>query len=406
IYSADDIALFEAVAGPLAAAIENARLHRELEETTQNLERILASMQGGVIAVDADGKVTNANSAATRLLGPIATGRDFHALPTEVAWVLDSTFQRGRGVTGFETAIAGPEGDRIPVAISSALLKNAQMETAGAMVLITDLSEIKRLEQHVHRADRLSSIGTLAAGMAHEIKNPLMSIKTFMQLLPTSYEDKDFRDTMSELVPREVDRINALVGRLLDFAAPKPVKPAVHDMRAVLDHVLALLDLQLRKVNVQVERDYPETEALVRADDQQLYQIFLNLILNAVEAMSGQDQGVLSIGIKAVPRLLRRDLFSPPVETPCIQVAVRDTGCGIPEKDKEHIFTPFFTKKPSGCGLGLAVVHGMVTEMGGEIDVSSVVGAGTTFTAALPVAEPDSAIENDLLSKQEEGDGR
>jgi signal transduction histidine kinase len=385
IYSADDLVIFTAVAGPLGTSIENARLYRQIEEVNLHRARILAHMRGGVIAVDTDGRVSTVNQAAQELVGPIRLGQHFSELTPELAALLGATLEQERGVSDFEMLLKRSEEEPISLAVSSSCLKTAGNEMVGAMVMLNDLTAIKRLEQKVQRADRLSSLGILAAGMAHEIKNPLVSIKTFTQLLLERYSDPDFRATFSEVVPHEVERIDSIVLRLLDFARPKAPRFATHNLRRIIDDVLALVDNEIRSSSTTVEKEFAEDYLEVYGDEQQLHQVFLNLALNAIRAMRETEGGTLRITAKYHRHHLRRGGVLPFQEGDCVQVTVSDTGCGIAKENLDRIFTPFFTTKPDGSGLGLAVVHGIVLEHGGEIDVRSTLSSGTTFTVVLPL---------------------
>jgi len=245
----------------------------------------------------------------------------------------------------------------------------------------------------VQRADRLTSIGTMAAGMAHEIKNPLQSIKTFTQLLPNRFEDADFRRTFSEVVPPEVQRIDTIVTRLLDFARIKPVHFAPQNMRKILEEVLALVENQLRKADIEVMTEFPDTIQEVNADNQRLHQVFLNLVLNALDAMKDRPVRRLTIRLYYDRTHFTHEGQPTFFDVPCMRVAVMDTGCGISKTHLEQLFTPFFTTKADGSGLGLSVVHGIVTEHGGEIDVTSTVDVGTTFTLTFPLMQETKVFE-------------
>ncbi len=384
-YTADEVAAFHALAGPLGTAIDNARLYQEVESINLHLSRVFAQMREGVIAVDNKGKMTTVNEAAMKIMGRVPSGASLDLLTPEIAEVLDNTLRDERPISDFETTIQGPEGESVPVIMSSSCLRNSKDETTGAVALLYDLSPLKRLEDKVMRADRLSSIGTLAAGMAHEIKNPLVSIKTFSQLLPARHADPEFRATFHEIVPQEVDRIDTIVSRLLDFARPRPVEFESLDVAPIIDDVLALVDNQTYQENIKVSTKFPVDGMLVHGDDQQIHQVFLNLVLNAIEAMKGSGGGHLSL--MAVPghMLVRKNGMRTPSQMECIKITVTDTGSGIPRDRIPELFTPFFTTKDEGSGLGLAVVHGIVTEHGGEIDVTSDLNRGTTFTISLPV---------------------
>lgn len=387
IYTSEDITAFTALAGPLATSIENARLYRRIEEANRHREQVLSSMRGGVIAVDGQGKVRTANRTALDLLGPIEVGQGIEAIPAPVAQVLRQTLETRRDVRDFETLLKGPAGDEIPVAMSSACLVAADDELAGAMVMIYDLSQVKRLEENVQRADRLSSIGTLAAGMAHEIKNPLVSIKTFAQLMPRRYDDHEFREAFSEVVLHEVDRIDSIVSSLLNFARPRPAQFAPHDIRRVIGDVLMLVTSQAEKSHVDIRSELPPRELMVFGDEQQLHQVLLNLVLNAIEAMVQTGGGHLHVSASTARMHLQRNRLAPLLDVECVKIAVQDSGPGIPEDHLDRIFTPFYTTKENGSGLGLSVVHGIVTEHRGQIDVRGGPDQGTTFIVTLPLAD-------------------
>ena len=386
IYSTEDVTAFTSMASPLATAIVNAQLYRRLEEANLHRERILRNMRGGVIATDTEGRITTLNQGAIEILGHFELGAHMDVLPMEITRVLRKTLEDERGVRDFETQIFNPREESIPVVTSSAPLHSRDGVLTGAMVMIYDLSQVKRLEQHVKRADRLSSIGTLAAGMAHEIKNPLVSIKTFSQLLPKRFEDEEFRTGFAEIVPVEVDRIDSIVSRLLDFARPKKADFAPNDLCAIIADVFALVDNQMNANEIDVETSFPGPAVTIYGDEQQLHQVFLNLVLNAVDAMEHSAEKKLSVSVEYGRTHLRPKGQTPLLEAECVVVSFADTGVGLAEDAVERIFTPFFTTKDTGTGLGLAVVHGIITEHGGQIDVHSEPHHGTTFVITLPLA--------------------
>ncbi|HNR32654.1 MAG TPA: ATP-binding protein, partial [Candidatus Hydrogenedentes bacterium] len=385
IYTAEDVTMFSTLAGPLGAAIENARLYRKIEEVNLHLERIMDNMRGGVIAVDVNGVITTVNQGARDILGKINVGDRMDGLRPPLADLLRRTLAEQRSISDFETVIAGPDGERIPVLLSASLLARSEWESLGAMALLFNLTQIKRLEANVQRADRLSSLGTVAAGMAHEIKNPLVSIRTFTQLLPTRYQDPEFRASFSEIVLQEVDRINTIVSRLLDFARPRPVQFAPQNLHRILSDTLALIESQTRKSNIKVNAVFPEKDREVSGDEQQLHQVFLNLLLNAIEALQESRERQITVTMRYDRAHLRRKDAPPLFDAECVKVSIADTGCGIPQDALDQVFTPFFTTKANGSGLGLSVVQGIVTSHGGVIDVSSIPGMGTLFTVTFPL---------------------
>ena len=322
------------------------------------------------------------------MLGEAKEGDPIEQLHSEVAELLTRTLDMEVPINDFEATIRTAELETINVIMSSSCLRTTDGKIEGAIALIYDLSQIKRLEKNVQRADRLSSIGTLAAGMAHEIKNPLVSIKTFTQLLLERYADPDFRTTFHEVVPHEVDRIDTIVSRLLDFARPRPVQFEPQNIRVIVDEVLALVDNETRRGKIDVRFDHPNEDLAVYGDEQQLHQVFLNLVMNAIDSMDNHKSGFLRIeigqGFLPPNDGERNSVFN---TQPCVVVTLEDSGCGISDDSIQELFTPFFTTKDKGCGLGLAVVHGIIGEHGGNIDVSSSLNEGTLFRVSLPKAE-------------------
>ena len=393
IYSYEDVMAFTSMANPLATAIVNARLYRRLEEANLHRERILRNMRGGVVAVDTVGRITTLNQGTVEIFGRVELGAHMDVLPIEIGQVLRKTLDEERSIRDFETEIFNPREESIPVVTSSAPLHSGEGVLTGAMIMIYDLSQVKRLEQHVKRADRLSSIGTLAAGMAHEIKNPLVSIKTFSQLLPKRFDDEEFRQGFSDIVPSEVDRIDSIVTRLLDFARPKKADFAPHNIRAIIEDVFALVENQTRALDISVETSFPGPAVIIYGDEQQLHQVFLNLVLNAVDAMELSIEKKLRVSVEYGRTHLRPKGQSPLLEAECATVSFSDTGSGMSEDAVDRIFTPFYTTKDTGTGLGLAVVHGIITEHGGQIDVNSTPNHGTTFVITLPLASEANVMD-------------
>ncbi len=227
---------------------------------------------------------------------------------------------------------------------------------------------MERLEQEVRQAEKLKAVSTLAAGLAHEIKNPLSSLKTFATYLPEKGADPAFQQKFQRIVTQEVDKIDRIVRELLDFAKPAPLQLQPVQVSHLLDETLDFLNSETLKHRIEVERSY-DANGSIRGDPQQLRQVFLNLFLNSLEAMDGG--GKLSV--------------STVVRNGHLTVAIEDTGKGISKEHLSHLFDPFFTTKPNGTGLGLSVVHGIITEHRGTITLDSHPGRGTTVKIELPL---------------------
>lgn len=253
--------------------------------------------------------------------------------------------------------------------------------------------ELKQSQATLRRADRLSSLGLLTAGLAHEIRNPLVAIRTFTQLLPERYDDAEFREGFQGLALKEVDRICGLINDLLSFARPSKPNVAPESISDVVDNIARILEAQAKDKNVEIRRDFDSTLPKVWIDKEQMKQVFMNLILNSIQAM--KEGGSIAISTRLAAR------SNAELVKEYVQVEVRDSGIGIPAEDLEHIFDPFFTSKDEGSGLGLAVSHQIVQEHGGYVTVESTVGQGTSFFVQVPVGAPIRPIANGRAHENE-----
>lgn len=228
------------------------------------------------------------------------------------------------------------------------------------------------LRQEIINTDKLKTISTFASGMAHEIKNPLTSIKIFCEYLPQKLHDKEFLNKFIPIVTRDADRINELVHDLLEYAKPSPPEVKPTDIHKLIETVLDTLSAQIVDKRIEILRDFDNrTIENISIDAKQIKQALLNILLNAVESIHLNGS------------LLIRTQFAPNENK--IILKITDTGCGISPEDIPHIFDPFFTKKEQGTGLGLSITHGIIKEHGGKIFAESVLGRGTTFRIELPI---------------------
>ena len=387
IYGAPEQQAIHLLANQLAAALSNARLYTQLQDSKIYNEILVDNLASGVVAVSHDELITVFNREAqriTRLSPTAALNHSMGILPAGLAHLLDATLKRSEGLRDQEFSLPLASGDPVPIRVSSSVFYGHTGKLLGAFLVINDLTTVKHLEHQIRRTDRLASLGTLAAGMAHEIKNPLVSIKTFTQLLPERYDDSDFRETFSSLVGGEVKRIDSIVNQLLRFSRPsKPVlsPTALHD---ILQSGLKLIQQQLRAKNIHLATKFTSLPDRINADGDQLSQAFINFFLNAIESI--QEGGSLIV-TTAHASALHTD--EPPrngqIDDEAIVVSIQDTGEGITPENLTHIFDPFFTTKSQGTGLGLSVAHGIVHDHGGTIDVKSEPGVGTTFTLTFPL---------------------
>jgi signal transduction histidine kinase len=261
----------------------------------------------------------------------------------------------------------------------------------GALLVFTDITEFKSLEEQVRRSDQLSSVGTLAAGMAHEIKNPLVTIKTFTQLLPKRYADNEFRNDFATLVAHEVERIDGIVNELLSFS--KPAKPHLVPMNVqeTIDQALKLIHEQLAQKNIQLQNKCRAEQTDIFGDAKLLSQALVNLNLNAIESID--ESGSITFGTLNCTHLFANgDSPEKAMNRKCIRIQISDTGKGIERENLQKIFDPFYTNKSEGTGMGLSVAHGIITEHHGVIEVESQPGRGTSFYIFIPLLDEGSEI--------------
>jgi signal transduction histidine kinase len=260
------------------------------------------------------------------------------------------------------------EGQERSLIASTSLLEDGQGKMMGIMLVIQDITELKKVEARMRQDDRLAALGTLSAGLAHEIRNPLSAIKTFVQLLPKKISHQAFLDRFQTTVPRELNRINDLIESLLELARPPKLEFNICCLRDCFSQVADLYrdKLEAAGISFAILEEGPLPE--LWADKDHLVRAFSHLIINAQEAM--EEGGDLIM--KAEPL------------AGGVAITFSDKGVGMDETTKDKIFNPFFTTKDTGTGLGLAITHKIIQEHGGSIQVDSIPGCGTTFVITLP----------------------
>lgn len=256
------------------------------------------------------------------------------------------------------------------------LLETLANQTAIAIENAKLYEDLKKQKAIMHRADRLASLGTLTAGLAHEIRNPLVAIKTLTQLLPERFDDEEFRRDFVTIASGEVDRISALVSELLEFSRPTEPQLQLESIQEIMDGMILLISTEVKKRNLEIVRQYEDSLPPVAIDREQIKQVFLNILLNAIEATD--EGGQVSVEIRT---------FSRKSGEKFLQVEIRDTGCGISEDHLEDVFTPFFTTKDKGSGLGLSISHQIIQEHRGTISVESRTGQGSSFVVNFPISQ-------------------
>jgi len=344
-YFERDLALLETLADLASIAIQNALLYSQRVQMLEYSERLLESLDAAVVAVDVQARITSFNRAAGRLLGlnDADRGAPLTVLPSEIAWALTFALTDVWRARELEATVEHPARGVVPVMVSTAVLRDDQRRIAGALVVVTDLSAIKELERNQRRVERLATMARFYTGIAHEIRSPLASISNFISMLPDRFDDPEYRDTATRLLPLEVSRIARLADRLRLMAPSEGAKLTTVDLGGLLADIVAIHAASAKAQGVEIVLKRPARVPRIRGDQGQLIQLFVNLLNNAIEAMP--DGGVVEIelGHRQGPT------------GAAVIVRIVDEGVGIDPGIRQHLFQPFFTTKVSGTGLGLSI---------------------------------------------------
>ncbi len=341
-------------------------------------DNLVENMPMGLIAIDQEERIASFNQTAEFMLG--ISGHE--ALGKGLPGILPRSFQDffeglkwESGPINRELKASLDHERTLPLEVIGTALTGEDGAPLGWVILFRDLTEIQHLKREVARSQRLASIGRLAAGVAHEIRNPLSSIKGFATYFKERYRDTPKDHQTAEIMIQEVERLNRVIGQLLEFARPMSIQRKATQLGDLIRHSLKMVegDAKQKGVTLDMESD-PHVET-VQIDPDRIKQVLLNLYLNAMEAM--EEGGNLSVAFLGMPT------------NHSIQITVSDTGPGIKPEDLPNLFDPYFTTKPSGTGLGLAIVHKIIESHEGEIQVESLVGEGTTITMVIPHALED-----------------
>ena len=352
-------------------------------------EQILGDLEDGVVTVDPYGKIVFFNEAAEVLTETSAAQTlqvNVDLLFRRGPWLLDlvkkSRPPRQESARG-EGDLITRSGRKLPVSVTVSPLRDYHGKFLGTILLLRDIKHRVELEEDLKRADRLAMLGTLAAGLAHEIRNPLGGIKGAAQLLRRSVHGDSALREFTDIMIREVDRVDKLIGQLLDLSRPHQLTLVPVNIHEILDEVLLLESPTAGERKVTIQKRFDPSLPPVRGDRAQLTQVFLNLVKNAFQAMDNPGSLIITTRLETDYHVREhgtgRNRF--------IWVEISDEGAGIKQEDLTRIFAPFFTTKNSGTGLGLAISYGIIKEHGGIIRVESSEGKGTTFKVSLLVAD-------------------
>ncbi len=391
LLSSEDIGILQMVSGYVAVAVENSLLYQEQEERAAELsllkefnESIVESVNVGLIAVNEFGCITRCNTTFEQILGL----KREETVGKFVKDILDEGFaQKLENILGksswhlteirnaYKIQTTNAEGEALMLNVAIAPLQSESQKQKGAIVVLENVTERVKLEESLQQNEKLSSIGLLAAGVAHEVNTPLTGVSSYTQMLLEMIPESDPKHALLQKVAKQTERASNIAGNLLNFSRTGGVTDFVEvDINKLLEDTLQLLEPQIRKANVEIIKKYANIPPKIFGDAGKLQQVFTNLIINAKDAIFDSGQITLTTRYKAENEVV---------------IEVTDTGIGIEDEDLTKIYDPFFTTKDvgSGTGLGMAVSYGIVQEHSGTIVAKSEVGKGTTFNLTFPIAK-------------------
>jgi PAS domain S-box-containing protein len=361
-------------------AIANADLHQTVKASESEYRSLVENIPKLIFRLDLEGHCVFVNMAVQTILGWLPPTvmdaprlRDFLGHPDDWPETAITRVLNGETIQGLECRLRHHDGRWRWCQLTLYPWQRGEVRVLGIEGIAEDITEQKRLAQEMARSERLALAGQLASGLAHEIGTPLNVIAGTAEFLLDELPSDDARRADMEVISQESHRVADLVRRLLGLVRERSELPSSVEVHGLLDHTLRLLEYRFQQEHIAVVKGYTADLPPVLGVRQELEQVLLNLLVNAWHAMSGG--GTLTITTE------RRDTMA--------AIAIADTGCGIPEEHMSRLFEPFFTTKPTeqGTGLGLAVVHQLITAHGGHIDIVSQVNQGTTVTVTLPLAE-------------------
>ena len=373
-------------------------LNRELEETnrqlqtslddkerlTAYLQNILESLGTGVIAVDPDSRITHCNAAAAGMLGhdaEILLGSDAERALGDASGLLDLTVRTGQGVDQ-ERVLTTSEGSEFPVRFKTACLTDSEGLVIGGLGIFEDMTQIRELTDQASRVSTLTALGEMSATVAHEIRNPLGGIGGFAEVLSRKLESSDPRRQLVTRIIEGIDRLNSVVSNLLNYTRPTQLTTRPVNFVEVIEDCLGFfeIDAGARAEEIELQRNYESEEISCVVDPEQIQQIVLNLLHNAVQAIPGT-------GWIRAEILTRHDgePIDDRIAPPFLVFSVADSGMGMTEETRAKLFRPFFTTKEDGNGLGLATAKKIVEAHGGAMFVKSALGEGTQFDVIIPL---------------------
>ena len=372
---------------------------RHLKELVRYYHLLLANIQTGIVVAHGDEKVRTFNVAASRITGleeSSVVGSSLEELPASfqpIANLMRRTLAEGKSFSQENVELDKQQPEPVYISLQSTLLQSPEAATLGVIATLKDVTLVKQMEQQLLRSERLANLGEMAAGVAHEIKNPMNAILGFSQRLSDKLTDPKLKN-YANIIVEEVNRLGATINDVLEYNRTLVATKENMDLNAVLNDALLIVTEKAAASKVKIVREIDPGLPSIPMDKDKIKQVFLNLMFNALSAM--ETGGTLTVRVRVEDGMLPVDQMAKSELTHVQQIffqkkmasiSVRDTGCGIPKENIHKLFNPFFTTKTTGTGLGLSICHKIVESHGGFMRVESQVGAGSNFIFYLPLEE-------------------
>lgn len=376
MYEGEELEILRNMMPQTSLALRNAQLYAQVAQMKEFNENILQEMKSGVIAVNAGAEIVLYNRAAESILGlsrEEVIGQDVAVLPEDIANYLHDALTSARVRSGYQFVIERPNGQTVPVSCSTSRWGGPVVSQEGAVTVISDLTLVQELERKRQEAERLAVIRLLSAGMAHEIRNPMVAIRTFAELLPRRWDDPEFRSDFLAMAQEEIERIDQLLSQLLMLSKPADAEAGKIEVNEVCERVVRAMSAQAESQQVQLITELAALRYQPVGDESRLHQALVNLVTNAVDAepRGGQVKVITEEGVDGE-------------ENPVVRIRVYNSGSYIAPGQSAQIFRPFYSQKSGGTGLGLAICQTIIEEHNGSIQVHSTPEEGTEFIVQLP----------------------
>jgi PAS domain S-box-containing protein len=358
---------------------------KALEKVYKFHKGIIQSISSGLITIDPNGIITFINKAALSILGYEyqdlvgSAIRNLFADDNEAEKVLDHLLNKKRMFESRETNLLNRSNKPIPIGFTTTLLSSEDPSYDSVIISFRDLTSLHHYRIQIERIDRLTTLGEVSAGIAHEIRNPLAGIKTSAQVLEESFSPGDHRSQLVARIVKEIDRSNELLKKFFNFAKPGKPKQEFVSLETLVEGIFLLLSSKMKKKEIIFEKNVDSDITDVYVDENQLEQVLINLFLNALDAVD--KGGSITVHLKMVKN---RDEVLLDNASKAVLLIVEDNGCGIDKENLEKIFNPFFTTKSDGVGLGLSISSRLIEENGGQIFVESEPEQGSRFKIYFP----------------------